>query len=142
MVALDHFWMAFGLLLGGLWHRLPSNLDFWAQLGRLGCHFNGFGSLFVNLGSRIGTNCLTKFETKFEHKLVPVLKVKARNKGECKEHPPRRHYQMIRAIRCRKDCELRNLIDLTQYQDSMPPPPSLTIVDNDLAHDTPNLSPA
>ena len=58
-----------------------------------------------------------------------------------KDPPPRRHNRMIRAIRRRKDSELRNLIDLTQYQDSLPPPLTITIVDNDVFYDTPNSSP-
>ena len=84
----------------------------------------------------------TKFENKFEPMLDPVMKIKARNKGEYKDPPPHRRYQMIRALPRCKDSELRNLIDLTQYQDSLPPPPTLTIVDNDVFYDTPNSFPA
>lgn len=38
-------------------------------------------------------------QSKFEPKSDPALKVKARNKGQYKDSPPRRRYRMIRAIR-------------------------------------------
>ena len=64
----------------------------------------------------------TKSESKFESncksapcKSAPLLKIKARNKGEYKDPPPRRRYQMIRAFRRRQDNELKYLIDPAQY---------------------------
>ena len=87
---LEPFWDDFGSLLpfgGGLglvWgdfgHRLASNLDFWAQFGRLGCNFDGFGSLLSQFGLQNRYNLSSKvkslitfeqFETKFRSK-VPI----------------------------------------------------------------------
>ena len=85
----------------------------------------------------------TKSNSKFEsnRKSAPLLKIKARNKGEYKDPPPRRRYQMIRAFRRRQDNELKNLIDLAQYQEPISTPPTTVIEDNDVFYDTPTSFP-
>ena len=44
---------------------------------------------------------------------------------------------MIRAFRRRQDNKLKNLIDLAQYQEAIPAPPTTVIEDNDVFYDTP-----
>ena len=48
---------------------------------------------------------------------------------------------MIRAFRRRQDSKLKNLIDLTQYQDVIPAPTTTVIENNDVFYDTPSSSP-
>ena len=48
---------------------------------------------------------------------------------------------MIRAFRRRQDRKLKNLIDLTQYQDVIPAPTTTVIENNDVFYDTPSSSP-
>ena len=90
-----------------------------------------------------GTKAESKFESKFESncKPTPLLKIKARNKGQYKDPPPRRRYRMIRAFRRRQDSKLKNLIDLTQYQDVIPAPTTTVIENNDVFYDTPSSFP-
>ena len=44
---------------------------------------------------------------------------------------------MIRAFRRSQDTELQNLIDLAQYQEPIPTPPTIVIEDNNVFYDTP-----
>ena len=60
-----------------------------------------------------------------------------------KDPPPRRRYQVLRAIHCRKQAayisNLKTKTVLFQYQGTVTIPNTYTIADSDLFRDTPNL---
>ena len=62
-----------------------------------------------------------------------------------KDPPPRRRYQMLRAIKHRKQASntsnLKTKTDLVQYQDTVHILNTYTIADSDVFSDTPNLQP-